>query len=166
MPLSVLPGLFGGMITHGLPRSAFFLGVAGLVPQALCLGLVAVFPEWGWLALSAACFYAAIILSFLGGLWWMQGLASNARDAAPYVLGVLPPIVGWLALLPWSLGWNWPGPSLIALGAALAASPLADRVLAARTELAGRWMTLRWTLGLGLGALTAAIGAVALNRMG
>lgn len=146
-------------------QAAIILGIAGLFPQVLCLCLVVLVPEWSWLAISAACLYAAIILSFLGGMWWMIGLVSNSRDAVPYVLGILPAIIGGLALLPWSLGWNWPGPSLIALGAALAASPLVDHALAGRVALPVRWNSLRWTLGMGLGVLSAIVGIHALTIM-
>ena len=156
-------GSHASMYSPKLPRAVIVLGAAGLFPQLLCLGLVAFAPEWRWLAISAACFYAATILSFLGGMWWMQGLASNSRDAAPYALGILPPLLGWLALLPWSLGWNWPGPSLIVLGVALVASPLADHALAGRMKLPERWMALRWSLGLGLGILSIITGAFALT---
>lgn len=146
------------MLEPKLPKAAIILGAAGLMPQSFCLILVAFFPEWRWLALSAACFYAAIILAFLGGLWWMQGLLSNSSDPTPYIGGVVPPILGWLALLPWCLGWNWPVPSLILLALALVGSPMVDQVFARRTRLPVRWMTLRWTLAIGLGGLSLVVG--------
>lgn len=146
-----------------MPRAAIILGAAGVLPQAICLLIVAFFPEWGWVAISAACFYAAIILAFLGGMWWMQGLASGSSGSGPYVMGVLPPIICWLALLPWCLGWTWPGPSLFLLGGALSASPLVDQALPRRTPLPDRWIALRWTLAIWLGVITTVVGLLGLS---
>jgi hypothetical protein len=140
---------------------AVLLGGAGLLPQAACLALVTLVPDWRWTALAAACFYAAAILSFLGGIWWMQGLATSSRNWKPYLLGVAPSLLAWAALLPWCFGWTWPEPSLFVLGSALLVSPLADRALQGGMRLPGWWMSLRHFLAGGLGTLTIAIGLFA-----
>ncbi|HMP57003.1 MAG TPA: DUF3429 domain-containing protein [Novosphingobium sp.] len=142
------------MIAPALPRPLVWLGLAGLLPQALCLASLAVAPSWQWVALAAGCFYAAIILSFLGGLWWMAGLLSCERRAWIYGLAVVPSLAGWAALLPWLVGWPWPGPSLLALGLILLASPLADAVIARRIAMPAGWLGLRVMMALGLGLLT------------
>lgn len=56
------------MENTALPRPAVLLGLSGILPQALCLVLAVISTEWQWMALAAGCFYAALILSFLGGL--------------------------------------------------------------------------------------------------
>ena len=68
------------MSKASLPRPLVVFGLAGLLPQAICLALVIQGGPERWMALAAACFYAAIILSFLGGMWWMAGLLSGLRE--------------------------------------------------------------------------------------
>ena len=63
-------------------------------------------------------------------------------------------------MLPWCLGWRWPGPSLIVLAMALLVSPLADAALARRMTMPAGWLRLRAIMAGGLGALTLVIGLV------
>jgi Protein of unknown function (DUF3429) len=144
----------GGMKVFALPRSAVLLGLAGIAPQAICLLLVVTCKPWMWVALAAGCFYAAIILSFLGGLWWMAALLCGRNEIWMYLLAVLPSLAGWAALLPWTVGWTWPAPSLATLGALLLASPLADRLLSRHIALPAGWLRLRVLMASGLGSLT------------
>lgn len=140
-----------------LARSLVAFGLAGLLPQLACLVLALRDGESHWFALAAGCCYAAIILSFLGGLWWMAALLAGLREAWIYALAVAPSLVGWAALLPWCIGWRWPGPSLVALGLALLGSPLVDAALARRMAMPPGWLRLRGILASGLGLLTLAI---------
>ena len=75
-----------------MPRLAFGLGYAGLMPQIAALGLIlAGGPEWRFMAFSAAFAYAALIYSFLGGVWW--GLSARSPADAPrwiWIVSVLP----------------------------------------------------------------------------
>ena len=129
------------------------------MPQAICLALVVQGGPERWIALAAACFYAAIILSFLGGMWWMAGLLSGLRASWVYGLAIVPSLIGWAALLPWSAGWSWPGPSLVVLALALLASPLVDRTLARHVAFPAGWLRLRVIMTGGLGFLTLLIAA-------
>ena len=140
-----------------LPRPVVVLGLSGWLPQAICLWLVAGGGPLGWSALAAGCFYAALILSFLGGMWWMAALLRGARHSEIYVVAVLPSLIGLAALVPWTLGWNWPGPALVVLGLVLLASPLVDSWLARMVELPAGWMGLRMAMAGGLGTLTLAL---------
>lgn len=150
----------GVMNQYDLPRPMVVLGLAGLAPQALCLLLVAFSQSYRWAALAAACFYAAVILSFLGGLWWMAALQAGERRASVYLLAVVPSLAAWAALLPWVVGATWPVPSLFALGGMLLVSPLADRTLARSIKFPAGWLKLRTTMASGLGLLTLAIALV------
>ena len=143
-----------------LPPPLLWLGLAGLLPQLACFILACGYGELRWFAVAAACCYAAVILSFLGGMWWMAGLLAGLRKPWVYVTAVLPSLGAWAALLPWCIGWRWPGPSLVALGLGLLASPLVDGALARRMTLPPGWLRLRGILASGLGALTLAIAAV------
>ena len=66
-------------------------------------------------------------------------------------------LAGWAALLPWTVGWDWPGPSLVVLGLLLLGSPLIDRWLARHVALPAGWLTLRGWMAGGLGVLTLAL---------
>ena len=80
------------------------LGYSGLLPFAAAAALALLGPPpWRGFALSALAAYGAVILSFLGAVHW--GLALRAppeEDAALWPrlgFGVLPALVGWVALL-------------------------------------------------------------------
>jgi len=109
-------------------------------------------------ALAGGFAYAAAIFSFLGGVWWGQAIASGKAGAGAYLVAVMPSLLAVALFLPWSFGWDWPGPALLYLGALIALSPLADRALG---FAAADFMRLRWQLSVGLGALTIALGFVA-----
>lgn len=144
-----------------LSPAARALGYAGLLPQILCLGLILAGHEWRYSALAGAFAYAAAIFSFLGGVWWGQAVES-ARAGEPattgaYLLAVMPSLIAVALFLPWTFGWEWPGPALLYLGALILLSPMIDRALGfARAD----FLRLRWHLSLGLGGLTIAIGLV------
>jgi hypothetical protein len=148
-----------------LPRPAVLLGLAGLAPQACCVALVVIAGPYQWIGLAAGCFYAAIILSFLGGLWWMAALLSGETRTWIYGLAALPSLAGWAALLPWNLGWPWPGPSLIVLGWVLLASPLADVAISRHVTFPAGWLRLRAAMAVGLGLLTLALAALDAAKM-
>ncbi len=143
-----------------LPAAAHWLGYAGLLPGAVAVGLAWLGGPWGWISQAAGFAYAALIFSFLGGVWWGQAIATPGAPRWVLVASVMPSLLGVLLFLPWTLGWSWPGPSLIWLGLLLALSPLVDRAIALG---GGDWMTLRWRLSLGLGCLTIALGLIAME---
>ncbi len=140
-----------------MPPAPRLLGYAGLLPQFACV-LAAWFgpPEWRWSALAIGWGYAALIFSFLGGLWW--GLAAGSPDEgrrAPqwlWVAAVTPSLLALGTYLPWVFGASWPGPSLLVLGGAIIASLLVDvRMVTIRPSW---WVSLRLPLSLGLGGAT------------
>ena len=141
-----------------LSPAARILGYAGLLPQIICIGLILTGHEWRYAALAGGYAYAAAIFSFLGGVWWGQALAGGRATTGAYVLAVLPSLIAVALFLPWTLGWEWPGPALLYLGALILASPLVDRALGfAEAD----FLRLRWHLSIGLGLLTIALGLVA-----
>lgn len=148
-------------VPHGsVPPAAVWLGYAGLLPQVVALVLVATGSQWSWVALAAGFGYAALIFSFLGGVWWGQGMSLPNAPRWIFAAAVLPSLIGLALFLPWTLGWPWPGPSLLWLGVFLIGSPLVDKAIG---PAAPGWMRLRWHLSLGLGGLTIALGALALR---
>ena len=121
-----------------LPALALQLGHAGLIPfvgGALLVWFVT--PEarpYATLALSA---YAAVVVSFLGGIHWGIGF----RDLSPglFVWGVVPSLAAWVAvMMPPSAG-------LVIHGLMLATCYLVDRRVYPAHGLAA-WLTLRFRL--------------------
>ncbi len=144
--------------TLSLSKTARALGYAGLLPQILCVGLLVIGHEWRYVALAGGFAYAAAIFSFLGGVWWGQALANGRAGAGAYLLAVMPSLLAVALFLPWSFGWEWPGPALLYLGALILGSPLIDRALGFAQR---DFLQLRWHLSIGLGALTIVLGFLA-----
>lgn len=82
-----------------LPLLATLLGLAGLLPFIAC-GLASLGLE-GDRAMVALVAYGAVILAFLGGVHWGFALQDpNRQGERPrLLLGVVPSLVGWVALL-------------------------------------------------------------------
>ena len=84
------------------PRAALIPGLLGLLPfWAFALATVVDLGIDPVLALMALIMYGAVILSFVGALWW--GLAVHAPSQAPrstmFVWSVVPALVGWASTL-------------------------------------------------------------------
>jgi Protein of unknown function (DUF3429) len=127
-----------------VPAPAAVLGLAGVIPFAA--GALGSFRPGalGALATAALLAYGAVILSFLGGIHW--GLAIGQHDPSYRRLGVgvVPSLVGWVALL---LGG---AAGLLPLAAAFAA------VLGLDIQLTREGMAPAWFPRL-RSALTAAV---------
>ncbi|WP_062204512.1 DUF3429 domain-containing protein [Aureimonas sp. AU12] len=91
-----------------LVRATWILGIGGLIPFVVGTALILsnseiMAPPDLWFAVSA---YAAIILSFLGGIRWGAALNENGRKSPTTVaLSVLPSIAAWVIVLmpaPWT----------------------------------------------------------------
>jgi hypothetical protein len=135
-----------------ISSSARRLGLVGLLPQAIAVLMLVDGAEMRWTAQSMGFGYAALIFSFLGGVWWGLALKSQETPAWVYFAAVAPSLIAFGTYLPWIFGLEWPWPSLLVLSVFIAVSPLVDRKI---RDLPEGWMHLRWILSLGLGALTA-----------
>ena len=142
---------------NAIPAFPRNLGLAGLLPQLACLLTLTLGPEeWRFTALAFAWGYAALIFSFLGGLWW--GIAAarlHSTLRVPdwlWLAAVAPSLIAFITYVPWVFGAEWPQPSLIVLGIALIASLAVDRAIAHLTP--PWWLRLRVMLSLGLGLAT------------
>jgi hypothetical protein len=141
-----------------LPPRALYLGYAGLAPQVLAVLLIASgSADYRFTALALAFAYAALIFSFLGGLWWGVA-AADPEDAPPWVwiASVTPSLIALATFIPWTLGASWPEPSLIVLGASLIVTPLIDARLDRLKLVPAGWLIFRRNLSMGLGVLTIA----------
>lgn len=149
----------------GLVRA---LGHGGLIPFALLATLVwLVNPALQtWVALAMVG-YAAIIISFLGGIHWGIGWHAGLRERLDkqtpralhaqrrhFLWGFVPPLLAWPGILmPAFAALAW-------LGFLLIICYLADRALYPRAGLQ-QWLTLRFRLS-GVAALSCFIAAGAL----
>ena len=139
-----------------IPLVPLGLGLAGLIPfWGLACGLLlhgafGLDPHALELALAT---YAAIIVSFLGGIRWGAALGRDAQGTN-YAISIVPSLVAWACLLapaPWRL-------ALLGL-AALALGPI-DLGLV-RQGLAPKWFgRLRLILSTGAG-MALILGAIA-----
>ncbi len=141
-------------MTHKFSPVALRLGIAGLLPQAVAVFLVLTDPEQRWAALAVGYAYAALIFSFLGGVWWGQTLVAKILPDWIYLAAVAPSLIALGTYIPWVIGADWPGPSLVILGICLILSPLIDRAIGRSVTLPEGWMRLRLILSSGLGVLT------------
>lgn len=150
------------MLSHGktLPASALWLGLAGLLPQILCLVLL-FDDQHRFSALAAGWLYAALIFSFLGGMWWGLGIAGERRPDWLFPVSVLPTLVAFFSGIPWMIGTTWPGPSMLLLAAGLFLALFVDHALFHRGLMPHPMFRLRIFLSAGLGSLTLALGNLA-----
>ena len=139
---------------------ALRLGYAGLLPfvtGALLIWLTLDDEAHAFVALGLAA-YAALIVSFLGGIHWGLGmrqaqgaLGDRAADDQGYVWGVVPSLIGWLAvMMP-------PHAGLVVAALALIACYVVDRRRYAALGLSA-WLTLRFRL-TAVAALSCFLGA-------
>lgn len=89
------------MINTALPRALTFAGAIPFI--AACAALWFAPPAYRGFVSQALAAYAAVILSFLGGIQW--GIAISVLDAAPrsartmFALSVIPSLLAWAVLL-------------------------------------------------------------------
>jgi hypothetical protein len=129
-------------------RLAWLLGLAGLLPFAGAALAVHAAPEaWTGFAKGTLIAYGAVILAFLGAVHW--GLALRAPEAEAganeqrLVFGVLPALVGWVAmLLPETA-------AVLLLAGGILATAAIEQAGAGRGLVPGPYMRLRWVLSAG-----------------
>ena len=144
-------------VSSSVPRPAFWLGLAGLIPFASLALVLWLAPAWRDWASPMLTGYGVVILSFMGGCRWglaAAGMGDGAR-LKPLAISVLPALYAWLvALLP-----DADAQVLLAFG--VLALLTADLMLARNGGAPPWWPALRWPLSIGAsGSLFA--GAMAL----
>jgi hypothetical protein len=147
--------LSGAELTPPNPL-ALKLGYGGLLPFVLGAALIWIvrLDAHAYVTESLSA-YAAVILSFLGGIHWGLGMHLQAQEQpAPtsmFVWGVLPSLVAWVAvIMPAYAG-------LVVQGVALVICYLVDRKVYPRCG-ASAWLTLRFRLTV-VASLSCFVGA-------
>jgi Protein of unknown function (DUF3429) len=148
----------GDVDTH-LPRVAFLLGLSGLLPQIAAVALTFV-PWVHGIAIMSGFFYAALIFSFLGGMWWGIAAVHPAVSRWLYVVAVVPSLIAFAGGGLWFVTQGLSIP-LVVIGSGLLASPLVDQRLDRLGLLPRGWLKMRVILSVGLGVLTLVLATLA-----
>jgi hypothetical protein len=140
-------------------ESPLILGYAGLFPQIAAVA-TCFFAAESDVGPMFAFAYAALILSFLGGIWWGFAMRSGRDQGRIATLAVLPSLFGALLILL-SIAHVLPlGLALVLMGSAVITTLLIDRRLVESAHAPTGWMTLRVPLSIGLGGLTILCGII------
>lgn len=109
-----------------------------------------------------ALLYAAIILSFLGGIWWTFAMRRTDGQARLASVAVVPPLVGFglVAAAVFGAPMTIPAWPAIVLGCVVMLTLLIDKRLVRTGEAPTGWMALRIVLSVGLGLETIAAGVL------
>ena len=87
----------------GLARTGRFLALASFIPfPVLSLWLYGIAPDHPWRqgTITLLTGYAAVTLSFLGGIrWGISILSPDNQRRRDLVLSAVPPLIGWLTLI-------------------------------------------------------------------
>ena len=147
-----------------MSRAVRALGFAGLLPQgaAVLLSMLLRGSPYHGLGATVALGYGAVILSFIGGIWWGMAVKREERQGRLAVAAVVPSLVAaGIMLAVYVLGDAGRGGGLVALGSAVLLTLPVDRHLAGAGDAPIDWMALRVPLSVGLGALTILAGVLA-----
>jgi hypothetical protein len=154
-----------------MPLLAILLSVLGLVPFIAC-GLAALGndPDTAARMQSVLIGYAALVLGFVGGIHW--GLVLQPRQQTPQqhpgagrarlALGVLPLLMGWIALALPLVAAPWV--SLILLIVGYIGTVLVEHEAGRRDLLPPRYLWVRW--GFTLVAVAMLVTVVTLHLLG
>ena len=148
-----------------LSKNAFFLGLAGLLPQAMCCAVALSSQNYSTYVFVSGFAYAALIFSFIGGVWWGQALATPTRYPWIFVAAVCPSLIAWAAAVLLFSDLKWWSFATSAIAISLIVSPLVDLQISKVMPQPKGWMGLRWTLSIGLGCLTFVMASLTLHAV-
>ena len=142
-----------------LPPLAIILGIAGIIPFALLgVGAVGDSPDTSLTAVRGLVGYGAVILAFLGGVHWGFTLVEegDARAVrARLALGVVPALVGWVAILSSIVAR--PVISMAILIAGMIGTVVVESRAQKRDLMPGGYMALRWAISIVVVALLTTV---------
>ena len=129
-------------------RTAWLVGLAGLLPFAgAALAFFAAPDSWSGFAEGALIAYGAVILSFLGAVHWGLALRAPVEEApmgpARLTLGVVPALIGWVALLLPDVF------ALPVLALGILGTAGLEQWARGRGLVPGDYLVLRWVLSIG-----------------
>jgi hypothetical protein len=143
-----------------IPKAAFWLGAGGLIPFVVIASAMWALPDHAPVLRIWLIDYAAVMLSFAGGLHWglsMLHPEMTEQDRSVFMAwSVVPAVVGWISLL-----MPLAKTSLILLITTFVIQYAADRQLAQRFQLPSWYLRLR----VGLTAVAVLCLALALTHL-
>ena len=116
-------------------------------------------------ALVSGFAYAALIFSFIGGVWWGQALSSPIRHTWIFVAAVCPSLISWGATLLISRDLKWLPYAIGVVATGLLLSPFVDLQIGKVFDHPQGWTRLRWILSIGLGCFTLIMSALTLHAI-
>lgn len=139
---------------------AVLLSLAGIVPF-LVIGAVILFdPLASQTAIEVLVSYGAVVLSFIGAVHWGFALRDVAHPGgaalSPAILGserqllvfgVVPAIIGWIALLA-MIHFGAPGLALFLLLAGFFVAIVVETIGKGRGVVASNYLVLRWAVSI------------------
>lgn len=139
-------------IEFPLSETALRLANVGLAPFVLGAALVwIVNAEAHFYATMALAVWAALVIAFLGGVYWGLALRQSAPPASLWLWGAVPSLFAWVAvMMP-------PRSGLFIDGLLMIAGYLVDRKLYPVQGIA-RWLTMRFRM-TSVAALCCFLGA-------
>ena len=128
-PMQGAPILMAAGLTFGTGSLAFWAELTGMFRVPGIFGV-------SWLAATALLTYAAVIVSFLGGIHWGLAMRQQRAPRGWLTWGVLPGLLAWAGLL---LNSAW---GLLLMAASLIVCYVVDAQIYRPLQLGG-WMVLR-----------------------
>ncbi|MEX8520448.1 MAG: DUF3429 domain-containing protein [Leptothrix sp. (in: b-proteobacteria)] len=153
MPASTVSTNYAAAHVSPLNPVAHRLGLVGLLPFVLgaFLSLIVRDDAHPYVVLALAG-YAAVTVSFLGGIHWGLGMKATVPSPLPFAWSVVPTLIAWIAVvMPAYAG-------LVIQGLMLIACYLVDRKVYPVHGLS-YWLTLRFRLTV-VSALSCFVGAL------
>ena len=153
-------------MTRHPPPLAILLGLGGLIPFAACgIGALTLAGGEASHALHALIAYGATILAFLGGVHWGFALSDGSNQTSQLlrgrlVLGVVPSLIGWTALLATFVGL--PNVGLFTLLTGFIATIVVETRASREGLMPAGYIGLRWMLTAGA---VLCLGSVLLARL-
>ena len=133
--------------------TASLLGAAGSIPFLAALAVIVTKPLDAPAATVAMIDYGACVLAFIGAVHWgfalePGGVVSDSRlNHQRLTFGVLPALIGWVALLILTLAAA-PRVAIAILIAGFFATIVAETVGRGRNIVASNYLALRWTVSI------------------
>ena len=124
-----------------IPKVPFWIGAGGLVPFVVLSGAVWAVPDYATSLLRWLTAYAAVVASFLGGVYWGVALMHpemGEQDRGVFMTwSIVPAIAAWVAVfMPLKTGF-------LMLIATYVIQVAAERQLASRFRLPDWYLRLR-----------------------
>ena len=140
---------------------ATLLAAAGLIPFIALAAVVLLDPLDSPAAIQALICYGAVILAFVGAVHWGFALREAAHPAAGGVLapaalgaerqllslGIVPAIIGWIALLA-MLHFALPALALFLLLAGFFVTIVTETIGRGRGVVAANYLAMRWGVSI------------------